>query len=112
VAWGKKNSVPSSYAFALPRDVSFSGLDAFTSKYMSRCVDFGAHDVSSGNMWYYYRPLRSGCAIDDADVVDIEASVSVSTINTTGKYPEYDKVWEDGALKPSRTPISPASRCS
>jgi hypothetical protein len=99
VAWGKKNSVPSSYAFALPRDVSFSGLEAFTSKYMSRCVDFGAHDVSSGNMWYYYRPLRSGCAIDDADVVDLEASVSVSSINTTGKYPEYDKVWEDGALK-------------
>jgi hypothetical protein len=99
VAWGRKNSVPSSYEFVLPRDVSFNGLESFTSKYMERCVDFSAHEVSSGNMWYYYRPNRSGCSIDDADVVAVTASVSVSSINTTGKYPEYDKVWEDGALK-------------
>ena len=99
VAWGRRSSVPSSYTFRLPHDVTFSGLDSFTSKYMSRCVDFGAHDVSSGNMWYYYRPNRSGCSIDDADVVEVTAAVSVSSINTTGKYPEYDKVWEDDALK-------------
>lgn len=99
VAWGRRSSVPSSYTFRLPRDVTFSGLDSFTSKYMSRCVDFGAHDVSSGNMWYYYRPNRSGCSIDDADVVELTAAVSVSSINTTGKYPEYDKVWEDDTLK-------------
>ena len=100
VAWGKsKTNIPSSYSFTLPRDVTFSGLDSFTSKYMSGCVDFGAHDVSSGNMWYYYRPNRSGCSIADADVIEVDAAVSVSSINTTGKYPEYDKVWEDGALK-------------
>ena len=100
VAWGKsKTNIPSSYSFTLPRDVTFGGLDSFTSKYMSGCVDFGAHDVSSGNMWYYYRPNRSGCSIADADVVEVTATVSVSSINTTGKYPEYDKVWEDGALK-------------
>ena len=99
VAWGRKTSVPSSYTFTLPHDVSFNGLESFTQKYMSRCVDFSAHEVSSGNMWYYYRPNRSGCAIADEDVVEVTASVSVSSINTTGKYPEYDKVWEDGALK-------------
>ena len=100
VAWGKsKTNVPSTYAFSLPRDMSFDGLESFTSKYMSACVDFSAHEVSSGNMWYYFRPNRSGCAIADADVVDVTASVSVSSINTTGKYPEYDKVWADDALK-------------
>jgi hypothetical protein len=99
VAWGRKTSVPSSYEFTLPRDVTFAGLDSFTSKYMSSCVDFSAHEVSSGNMWYYFRPHRSGCNIADGDVVDVVATVSVSSINTTGKYPEYHKVWEDDALK-------------
>ena len=100
VAWGKsRTNIPSTYTFTLPHDVSFSGLESFTGKYMERCVDFSAHEVSSGNMWYYFRPNRSGCTIADADVVDVEATVSVSSINTTGKYPEYDKVWEDGALK-------------
>lgn len=100
VAWGKsKTNVPSTYELTLPRDVSFGGLESFTSKYMSSCVDFAAHEVSSGNMWYYFRPNRSGCNIADGDVVNVTASVSVSSINTTGKYPEYDKVWEDGALK-------------
>ena len=100
VAWGKsKTNIPATYTFTLPHDVTFNGLESFTSKYMSRCVDFGAHDVSSGNMWYYFRPNRSGCSIADADVVEVTAAVSVSSINTTGKYPEYDKVWEDDALK-------------
>jgi hypothetical protein len=99
VAWGRRASVPSSYTFTLPRNVSFGGLESFTQKYMDRCVDFSASDVTSGSMWYYYRPHRSGCSIDQDDVVELTASVSVSSINTTGKYPEYHKVWEDDALK-------------
>jgi hypothetical protein len=99
VAWGKRNAVPASYALRLPRDVSFAGQEAFTAKYMETCVDFGAHDVSSGNFWYYYRPARGGCALEDADVVETVATVAVSTVNTTGKFPEYDKVWEDGRLE-------------
>jgi hypothetical protein len=100
VAWGKsKTNIPATYTFRLPHDVTFNGLESFTSKYVARCVDFGAHDVSSGNMWYYFRPNRSGCSIADADVIEVTADVSVSSINTTGKYPEYDKVWEDDALK-------------
>jgi hypothetical protein len=98
VAWGSKTDLPTSYSFRLPRDVSYAGQDAFTAKYKSGCVDFGAHDVSSGSMWYYYRPNASGCALADADIVKTDAVVTVSTVNTTGKYPEYHKVWEDGAL--------------
>lgn len=98
VAWGQRDAVPATYDFRLPRDNSFAGLEKFTSSYNEDCVDFGAHDVTSGNMWYYYRPERSGCDIADADVVRFTADVSVSDINTTGKYPEYHKVWEDDAL--------------
>lgn len=95
VAWGDKDDVPEQYTFRLPRDVSFSGLDKFADAYGQSCVDWGAHDVDSSSMWYYYRPAASRCDLAQGDVVEMKASVSVSEINTTGKYPEYDKVWED-----------------
>ena len=99
VAWGKKNAVPASYAFTLPRSVTFSGLESFTSKYKASCVDFGAHEVDSGSMWYYFRPQTSGCTLPATDVVKLNATVTRSTENTTGKYPEYHRVWEDNELK-------------
>ncbi len=99
VAWGHKTAVPQHYDIVLPRDASFSGFESFTQKYSHSCVDLGAHEVESGNMWYYYRPERGGCSLADADVVRTTANVSVSTVNTSGKYPEYDKVWEDDLLQ-------------
>ena len=99
VAWGKKTNVPATYGFTLPRTVSYSGLEAFTTKYKASCVDHGAHEVDSGSMWYYYRPKSSGCAIAPADVITTTATVTRSVENTTGKYPEYQKVWDDNELK-------------
>jgi hypothetical protein len=99
VAWGRRDSVPATYTFELPRDMSFAGQQAFADKYADDCVDFGAHDVDPGNMWYYYRNEAFRCELDDADIVTLEATVSLSAINTTGKYPEYHKVWEDDHLE-------------
>lgn len=99
VAWGKKNDVPQRYTLKLPKNVSFAGLEDFADKYARDCVDFGAHDVTSGSMWYYYRPESYRCDIDESDIVTLDASVTVSDINTTGKYPEYHKIWEDDVLK-------------
>lgn len=98
VGWGSKTNLPTSYDFVLPRRVDYQGLTAFSSKYKDTCVDWGAHDVDSGSMWYYYRPARSGCSLDEADVVRFSATVTVSDENTTGKYPEYHQVWNDDAL--------------
>ena len=50
-------------------------------------------------MWYYYRPKSSGCALAPSDVITATATVTRSVENTTGKYPEYQKVWEDNELK-------------
>jgi hypothetical protein len=99
VAWGSKTNLPTKYSFTLPRKVDSAALEAFTSKYLHSCVDWGAHDVDSGSMWYYYRPKASGCTLDAADVVKAEAAVSVSPNNTNGKYPEYDRVWADNELR-------------
>ncbi len=99
VAWGKKDSVPSTYTLRLPKDGTYSGYESFTEKYSHDCVDWGAHDVDAGSMWYYYRPEASRCNLADDDVVDLVAQVSPTGTQTTGKYPEYQKVWEDDALK-------------
>ena len=99
VAWGSKSNIPSTYAFTLPKNVSYSGLESFTSKYKASCVDWGAHDVDSGSMWYYYRPKKSGCALDASDVVSMTATITTAANNTSGKYPEYQKVWEDDVLE-------------
>src|SRR5678816_3800474 len=52
IAWGKKNDVPATVQLKLPLDISFSGQQAFADKYKHDCVDFGAHDVDAGSMFY------------------------------------------------------------
>ncbi len=98
VAWGDKLNVPTSHTLRLPRDLSYAAQTAFATKYGHDCVDFGAHDVDAGSMFYYFRPNASGCTLADADTLTVSASVSPSPINTTGKFPEFDKVWADGTL--------------
>jgi len=99
VAWGSKTNVPSSYKLTLPVNMSQDSLNEFAEKYGHTCVDFGAHEVDSGSMWYYFRPNRSGCSFEEGVTLTTNATVTLSDINTSGKYPEYDKVWEDDALK-------------
>jgi hypothetical protein len=99
VAWGSKTNLPTSYDFALPKDISFAGQNAFTEAHKHECVDWGAHDVDTGSMWYYYRPRLEGCHITDAEIIKSRATVTRSTLNTTGKYPEYQKIWEDDRLE-------------
>ena len=99
VAWGKRDDVPEQYEFVLPRDVSSSGLSSFMEKYGHDCVDGSAHDVDAGILWYYYRPAAYRCMLDDSDVVRVEATVTPSDIQTTGKFPEYHEVWEDSELR-------------
>ncbi len=99
VAWGARGDVPQEYELILPFEISSSALTAFAEKYGHSCVDYGAHDVTSGSMWYYYRPNVSRCDLDEGDIIRTTATLKVSDSNTTGKYPEYHKVWEDDVLK-------------
>ncbi|QED25750.1 hypothetical protein FRD01_00425 [Microvenator marinus] len=99
VAWGKKDQIPANYTFTLPKDLSNAGQDKFAELYSKTCVDFGASDVDAGSMWYYYRPASYRCNLAESDIIKTEASVEISSVNTTGKYPEYHKVWEDDVLK-------------
>lgn len=99
VAWGKRSSVPASYELILPIDLSFSGQQAFFNKYKTSCVEGGDDHMEAGNFWYFYRPLDFGCELAEADITRTTAAVSLSALNTTGKYPEYHEIWKDGVLE-------------
>jgi len=96
VAWGRRNNVPSSYELILPADMSFAAQQAFFDKYKTTCVEGAEDHMESGNFWYFYRPLE--CTFTAGDVIKTTADVSLSSLNTTGKYPEYDQIWKDGVL--------------
>ncbi len=98
VAWGSKTNLPTTYTLIMPRMMDATSLTAFSTKYVPGCAEPGSHDVDSGSFWYYYRPSQSGCALGEADVVRFRATITTSTENTNGKYPEYHKIWEDQAL--------------
>ncbi len=97
VAWGSRTNLPKTYELTLPKKVQ--ELSAFTSKYNPSCVERGAHDVDEGSMWYYFRPAEAGCNLDPTDVIRTTATITPSNNVTTGKYPEYNKVWEDNTLR-------------
>ena len=99
VAWGSKTNLPSTYAFTIPRDVSGRAQIAFANAHKTTCVEDHAHDVSAGSMWYHYRPQQPGCDLADAEVIKTTATATRSTLNTPGRYPEYQKVWEDDRLE-------------
>lgn len=93
VAWPKGKSVPKTYAVVLPNDTT--KLAAFNDKYDGKC---GTNEYGRDVFWHDFNPIATGCTVDAADVVKSSARVTKNKAVTTGKYPEYAKVWEDGAL--------------
>jgi hypothetical protein len=93
VAWPKGRAVPRTYAVVLPNDTT--KLDAFNEKYDGKC---GTNEYGRDVFWHDFNPIATGCTVDAADVTKATARVTKNRSVTTGKYPEYAKVWEDGAL--------------
>jgi hypothetical protein len=98
VAWGSKTNIPSTYALTLPRRVDGTGQAAYLAKYGPSCNDGEGADMSVSNYWYHYRPHASGCSVEAADATTSVATVTTHPGNTFARFPEYHKVWEDGAL--------------
>lgn len=103
VAWGGATQ-PAAYALILPAAVAAADQMRFTQKYGTSCVDPEGGDLNAGDqpdagrMFLFYRPQRAGCTLDSGDVATMIAKVTPSPDDTTGKYPEYDRIWEDGSL--------------
>lgn len=98
VVWGSKTNLPSSVELILPRDMASAAITKFAADFGATCVEPGDHEIDAGSMWYYYRPLEAGCSLPATRVVRTTASAALSAVSTTGKFPEYNKIWEDNAL--------------
>lgn len=94
VAWPKTgNAIPTSYDLPLPKDIT--ALEAFNAKYDGKC---GANEYGQEEFWHDFNPKAEGCVLADADVTRSRATVKPFAGETTGKYPEYDQMWQDGEL--------------
>jgi Bacterial pre-peptidase C-terminal domain len=98
IIWSKRNSIPATIDLWMPTDMSSTAQTAFVTKYGTKCVDADAHEVDTGSMFYYFRPKASGCTVIAADATKVSAALSPSPTTTTGKFPEYTKIWEDNTL--------------
>jgi hypothetical protein len=97
VAWGSA-SVPEEVSLVLPARMAEPDQLAFADKYGSRCADPAAGVVHPGALFLHWRPQREGCVIDPIDAVTLRADVSRSSETSVGKFPEYHRIWADGAL--------------
>ena len=110
IAWPIERRFPRSYNLLLPAQGSWAGLKAFFETYGAdensgkKCLAWEAHDVTQNMFWYYYRPEKYSCplkrfmSVDPKVAMQQQIFLSLSEKNTKGKYPEYDKIWEDGKL--------------
>jgi hypothetical protein len=100
VGWGQQSAVPTSYMLTLPRGATLAEQDAFAAKYGATCVDpeAGPPPVDRTFMFLHFRPYLPSCVLDPSDVVTVQAKVTPSTEVQTGKYPEYDRIWDDKTL--------------
>lgn len=101
VSWPKERSFPASYTLYMPAKGDYSFLNSFYETFSTSCISADTHGLSMGNHWYYYRPMVSGCTIptlDEKTIAKFELALTRSDENTTGKYPEYNKVWEDNQV--------------
>ena len=110
ISWPRETAVPANYSFIVPARGDNTGLLAFFQEYGAdehsdkKCLAWEAHEVAVSLLWYYYRPLKASCPLqeptfgDPSVVVRIPLQLAISGQNTTGKQPEYAKMWQDGRL--------------
>lgn len=105
VAWSKNYPVPAEVLTALPSQTDAYGQKSFFNSYGKACApvaDHGAADLEP-TFFFYYRPGLETCPLlkskeKPAYTSFAKIALKPSSKQTENKYPEYDKVWEDGRL--------------
>lgn len=102
VAWDRFRQVPLSFDLVLPAYGDQEHLLAFLNRFKNQCInaDGVQHGVDLGTYWYYYRPMNCGLSriADNRTISVFPIKLAMSKENTSGKSPEYGKIWEDGRL--------------
>lgn len=102
IAWDRYRAIPREYALVLPASGSPDKLRSFLDRYQGKCIndDGRQHGVNISSYWYYYRPQNCGLSqVADKRIISMfPVQLTLSKENTSGKSPEYNKIWEDGRL--------------
>ena len=92
-AWRRSAAFPATVSVVLPVRADAQGLADFARNY--------THSCGQDPLWYYFSGGKAGCPLTQQTPNDaqwVTVSVTPSPLNTTGKSPEYEKIWEDGKL--------------
>lgn len=97
VAWEKTRAFPSSLSLALPASGDGGSLSRFDKAYQAKCGD------PASPLWYgLWFAAEARCPLSRTpppkDAVRVTLTLTSSPLNSPGKYPEYEKIWEDGKL--------------
>ncbi len=101
VAWPRQYAPPKRFETVAPRQADAAGKADFFKRYGAACQsEENAADAEM--LFYYYRPQNRACRVLQNPDLTIASRLSLSLVpsplQTSGKYPEYDKIWEDGRL--------------
>lgn len=96
IAWSKKRPIPRSFTFSLPKFGDTAGLTSFLNKYQKNCSRKPSNIAS---FWNYYRPNKSGCVIDEADVVKLNAEFNSIPTFSESFSPDYSDIFKDNKLE-------------
>lgn len=99
VAWPRGVTVPGTFRNTIPVKADAAGKKKFFDAYGARCQS-GEEPADAGSFFYYYRPEKQGCSIlqsfDSRIAMLAKLTLTAHSGATTGKSPEYQKIWEDG----------------
>ncbi|MFO0755850.1 MAG: hypothetical protein U0359_05135 [Byssovorax sp.] len=93
VAWPAEHEIPETYRLRLPLRADAAGEGWLAATSSPACFD----GQSESGLWYEIRPDRPGCRFL-VPMVEAVAAVSPGPTHALGRYPEIDRIWEDGAL--------------
>lgn len=99
VVWSKKRDVPQSHPMVFPVDMRKASLEGFLGRTQAGCKRYASDRPRVTTWWYFWRPGKSTCVLEDDDVLRPQATVTVSDVTTSGRYPEYHRVYEDGVVR-------------
>lgn len=95
VLWPANQAQPTKYKIVAPLKVDQPSLDAFNAKYDGKC---GKNEYGQETFWHDFDPNAEGCTLDP-DTIQVSADVAPSAGVIADKYPEYDRIYADGAIK-------------
>lgn len=102
VAWANSAGTPPANGFPLLLPAN-SDDTVFYRTFGAACVEAAAAHQGQENFWYYYRTSPLACqtamARNPGLVVTEPMLLSPSPLQTSGRMPEYDLIWQSGGLR-------------